>query len=448
MPHRQRIIAAAASLALLAGIPGSALGGDTDGDQLLENTDTTWTIQLDANTLVSESVTRLKNLTKPTIQKVACGKGRTCKKKLRWYFDGWGPYFIPRASLGTEVGGKDVTATKGEASGVGELWKVSFPKLWPKQTRTVTAAFVTPTNNGIEDSDPARIEDGYLHLCWFGQVGDTGTTTLRLPPGYVNGTYSGEVYQTGSLTDGFLLEAASTLDPSSFMACTEAFETARMGHTYVVGESGHSLLDIVAWPGHDAWAADIAGTAGTALAHLEATMGRDLPGNHLTIRESSREARLFGLPDEAPAHALLRVSEDIPDPQTIGTAMARTFFGPEVIAEPWLATGLAMWQGYDAFGLDCPEAIPGPADLDDGWLIIPGWSDVTQRDGAWAQSVAACRIVEHAADAMGDESMIELLTLAGGLEPVAASDWLTLATANLADPEPFEALLAQAGIER
>ncbi len=147
--------------------------------------------------------------------------------------------------------------------------------------------------------------------------------------------------------------------------------------------------------------------------------------------------------------------------------LARTWFGPDAVRDPWLAEGLAMWTGHAAIGSSCPEPVApqidvpetgtpetdapetdapetdspqadtpeaDPLDLGD-WIVAGPVDEKATWNRSRYQSAVTCGIVETAAESIGPEAMTAIVAdLLASPAPVSATDWLVeVAVASDAD---------------
>jgi hypothetical protein len=176
-------------------------------------------------------------------------------------------------------------------------------------------------------------------------------------------------------------------------------------------------------------------------------LGIALPAEGLSIRETStnRWGDLSGERVYVPEYPL-DLSEIVDDPRAVAEPLARVWFREADATAPWLREGFAMWVSSVALGLACPDAPLGSTDsavdLGSYGFDFHGFSDEY-----WAKaslhSAAACRVVELGAEAIGEDSMLAIITgrLASG-EQFGTSDWLDAIDAHAdADAEKPSRLL-------
>ncbi len=290
---------------------------------------------------------------------------------------------------------------------------------------------------------PTRIEDAYIHFCWYGEDADTGSVKAILPPGFEPIANYYAQPRTEQTPDGVVLSSPKgTGNPAEFFVCTEAVDPDRYAYTYLAGDDGRGLVTIAAWPADGTWAGHMISEAEMARPWLEEHLGGTMPLASLTVREVSTQGRRRGGADLVPVDGVVGISEAATDPGVLSVPLARTWLDPGAVSEPWLAEGLAMWTGHAAVGSTCPEpivpqaflaepALPGAdatevdiPDLSD-WVVPGPIDDEPSWDRSRYQSALTCGIVEAAAESIGEEAMTaiiaDLLTSPG---PVSATDWL------------------------
>ncbi len=447
--HRSGALVGSVVLALgLAAGSGTPALASLD-DKLAERTDTTYRLMPDEGRVHVESVVTLSNKAKPTTRRGPCkNRNGTCTIKTRYYYTGWGKFWTPVDAANVRIGGPNVTALPAEAVGDGLAYAVTFPKLWNKKgaKQRATIAFDVPAGT-VETTDrPTRVEEAYAFFCWWGMASDSGTTRAVLPAGWEVVTDDDVVVEMRP--DATVVTAASKANPTDFIECMEAYDPAGLERTYVAGVDGKSLVVVEAWPGHEAWADDMATVAAAALTTLESTMGTPMPRGELRFREASNQAREHTWADARPLDGVVGISEHVGADGYVPAILARTWIDPSHFTDTWLGEGIALWLGAQAnTSTSCPEAVehpgPGPADLDD-WQ--PDGSDSPVR--SW-QSASACHIVEIGAEIIGTEAMLELIReLVEAPVPVGTSHWLAGVSRELpAGLDRLTAALDESGLD-
>ncbi len=252
-----------------------------------------------------------------------------------------------------------------------------------------------------------------------------------------------------------------------YEACTEAFVVDKLEHTHLTGEDGQGLITVSSWPGDAAWSDYVVGEIETARPWLNEHLGGDTPLAGLTFRETASQGRYSAAGDDRPIDGIIGLIEGDYATGAVAERLARTWFGPERVSEPWLAEGLAMWAGRSAVGEPCPvPALPeaGPddpvvdpdaliprttVDLDDWTVPVLGTDEPLAWQRSRYQSSVTCGIVERAAAAVGDEVMTDIVAeLLASPSPFGVADWL-VALALASDAETVAAIresIAEAGI--
>ena len=458
--HRAALVLMAAIASLVLALPGSGLAA-TDGDTLDERASTTWHILPAEGVVHVATIATLTNKQKPGgWHRVPCtgGKRGVCKERTRYYFDHWGTIWISDQAVDLAFGGPGVTDEFTDVSGSGSRYTVRFPRLHYNKKQQVTVDYDLPSAAaGVHE--PTRIEDAYLHFCWYGEDADSGMVRAILPPGFqpISNDYGQpRVEQTA---DGVVLSSPSAKgNPAEFFVCTEAVAPDRYVNTYLAGDDGNGLVTIAAWPADTAWADRMIGEAKTARPWLEQQLGSPLPVGSLTVREVGTQGTRGVDAELAPVDGIIGVSEAARELGVLSVPMARTWFGPQAVRDPWLAEGLAAWSGLAAVGARCPvAAVTEPATAAAAETTTPVLSDWVvpgRNDGQpmWDhfvhQSAVACEIVQAAADAIGTEMMTAIVAeLLTSPTPVGATDWLVeVAVASDADTVGvLRARIAEAG---
>ena len=436
----------ASGLALVVALGAAVVApvAANDADQLAERSDTTYRLLPDDGVVRVSSTVNLTNKTKPTTSRGPCKNGRgTCTTTTRFYFTTWHSFWAPVGAEGVTVGGPKVKALPPEEVGGGLAYAATYPKLWNKKgaKQTVTIGFDLPAGT-IETTDhPTRIEEGYAFFCWWGMVGDTGTTRAILPPGWEPVLHDDSVaVEHGA--EGVVLRTKSKQDPEDFLDCVEAIDPERLKRTYVTGEAGKSLVIVEAWPDDEAWASGMTEVAAEALPNLEAMLAAPMPYGELRIREVATRARPYLFGDLRPTDGVLGMGEDAEAPTFVANRLARAWLDPEQVTDAWLVEGLASWLSARAVAdLSCsdPGDYPGPdaPDLDD-WVEVESSEALPLATWQWS---TACQLVELGAEIVGDEAMIELIRdLINAPVPMGTSHWLAGISRDL--PEGLDTLVA------
>ena len=439
--------------ALALVLPASAIA-ITDGDKLDERSETTWRVLPDEGVVHVSTTATLTNQRKPGAwRRVPCkgGKRGVCKERTRYYFDRWETIWISNAATGLVFDGKDLTSEFTDVVGTGSRYTVSFPRIDYKQKQQVTIDYDLPSvEAGIEE--PTRIEEAYIHLCWYGEDTDGGTVKAFLPPGFepIANYYDAPKVEQGP--GGVVLSKPTTKgNPAEFFACTEAIAPDRYEYTHLTGDDDQGLITVAAWPGDDPWASRTIAEAEMARPWLETQLGSTLPVSSLTLREVSTQGRRRGGADLWPIDGAIGISEAVTEAGAISVPLARLWFSPSAVAEPWLAEGLAVWAGHAAIGSGCPEPVvpeDGVTDLGE-WVTAGPLDDLPTWDRSRYQSAVTCQIVQTAADAIGSEAMTAVLAeLLASPTPVGVTDWLVeVAVASEGETvDAIRAVIGEAGL--
>jgi hypothetical protein len=441
----------AALTALALALPGTAIAGV--GDNLSERVDTTWRVVPEDGVYRSTSKVVLGNTHKPT-------------KKKRWYFDAWGPLYIPDIVEDFTATGKGVTTEHLESTvSDWELFTLHFPQLHYKKKQKLTFSFDLPEVEGR----PYRIEDAYLHFCWLSVPTDTGTVKAVLPSKWEPITYRAFWLPKAKRTaDSVILSAPAQDGERRFNACTEAFAPDLLETVALPAEDGSGVITLAAWPDDAAWLDFVRSEVETARPWLEEQLGMDFPLSELMFREVGREGRANGMSDRHPEKGIIGIIEDDFVPGTVATRLARTWFGASEIADPWLAEGLSFWIGHTAIGEPCyrllrqvdvltgeevivdmlDEETASP-DLSQWTEPVNGTSIQSSYDATRYRSARTCAIVADAAEAIGADAMADIIAgLLASDEPATVADWL-VEVALASDAETIDAVrgaITEAGL--
>ena len=336
----------ASGLALVVALSAAAVAPALadDGDELVERADTTYRLLPAAGLVRVDSTVNLTNKRKSTTSRGRCKSGRgTCTTTTRYYFTTWHSFWVPSTAEAVTVGGPKVKPLPVEAVGGGLSYAAKYPKLWNKKgaKQSVTIDFDIPAGTVETVDAPTRIEDGYAFFCWWGMSGDTGTTKAILPPGWEPmAVHDGVAVEPG--TNGVVLRAKSKQAPADFIDCLEAVDHERLDKTYISGQDGKSLVVVEAWPGHEAWAADMTGVVARALPNLEAMLGAPMPYGELRVREVATQSRRFLYGDLRPTDGVLGMGEDADASTHLPARLARAWIDPEQIDRPLAGRGTCL----------------------------------------------------------------------------------------------------------
>ncbi|MFV2062120.1 MAG: hypothetical protein ACC726_01240 [Chloroflexota bacterium] len=410
----RRLIVSTLALAVALAVPALVAAQE---DRVTETSTSIFTLLPDEGRVRADIAITLINRGKPRIRR-------------------WGPIWSPASAQNVEVTGPGL-ATEIVADGTGSLDTAVFKPLRRKQRQKIRVRYDL-VDAGPDSTDLTRIGETYARFCWGGETTDTGTVEAILPAGWDSTTAMGDI-TTDVTTERTTLRASSNELPGTFNACTDAFTTDLSSRVYVLGPSGQ-LVTLDSWPEDPDWEPAVLKVVGRQLSDLETLIGSAMPLDALTIQEVSRSGDPFGSgTDFLSSRGLLLLDAGVTTPGVATTALARTWFNDETIADPRLREGLARWAGLSTAGLTCvdPDSLPDPAaaaaaaaaaEADLGpteWYVRTGKPFEWDLDRLEHQAAIACTMVEETAEALGPEAMRAALgMLLASPGPADQATWL------------------------
>jgi hypothetical protein len=356
----------------------------------------------------------------------------------------WGPIRIPAEAEQPQISSNASAIQAVDSDAIGTTNILEIVPIKPRQKRTVKVSYdVASVPPGLPLT--TRITPDYARFCWWGVGAENGSVQARIPAGWTTDTTLAAVRVTP--VEGWtVLEKPRSVLPGDFYACTDAFRDGTEHRVYVLGPS-EQLITIDAWLLDPEWREVMSRAVAIDLPALETLIGPPLPYPELRLQEVARSMPLHTRGDLRPESATLYIDEDLDDPAVATVALARTWFNPTTIAEPWLEQGLALWAGSAAVEQRCPEVgdapIDPPPDLANWQSVTPAQTATDRLILAW-QSAVACTIIEEAAVALGPLAMTQITTtLLGRPEPADRFAWLEAVEAQgVAAAEPIDTAFA------
>lgn len=428
-----RSLPLATAFLLVLALPGAALAGS---DGVRETSRTTYTL------VPEDRLVRVKTTIKLTNDRPR--KGRA--------MDSWLSVRLPHEASSVEVEGGVSLGDPLEADAIATTRPIVFKKpVKPGKKRSVTIRYELTSIPWLPLS--TRVAPDYAHFCWSGMGSRKGTVEARIPAGWTADTTLAPVTTTDGAHHTTLAMPAGRA-PEGFFACTDAFQTGSVDRVYILSPD-EQLITIDAWASDLGWKDAMSQVVATDLRALRQLIGVAMPIEELRIQEVARTMPLYSGSDYRADDSLLYVDENIDQVGVPTVALARTWFSPSTIAEPWLEHGLGLWSGLQVMDRSCPAAGVSPVDpspsLNEPQDHAASLYELDHRTLEWQGSIA-CDIVGRVADAIGSEAMTEVTTeLLSRSEPAGWQAWLDsveprLAAADGADPTLARELLLGLGL--
>ena len=395
---------------------------------------------------------------------------RTCSSTTR-YFINETYLWVESNAKGLKVtsnGGSVKLANDSKIQGY-RSYKVTFPKIFNGQTRTITAKYTIP--GGVPRSATThRVNGAYVNFSATSQATDAAKVTVKIPKAFDVETYGAKMTTKVSGPDR-VLSSGAIEDPSSFYVGISGNNAAGFVHDQITTGEGRTI-SILGWPGDKAWMDAVRGEASTAIPSLESIIGQPLPGEgDIVIRETAGSVlgdAYVGVYDSE--MQLARVSEDFDQTGTVTHELSHAWFNDSLFAARWLSEGYASWieRGTGTVTSPCvtPAAYPG-----DGKPSLASWQVAGPRATAKELGVvsyqydAACALVSQVASRIGVRGMRDVIGALATPEsayagvsdlkpgaPVGWRDWLDaidergMGPAKLGDATDIASLLVDFGI--
>ena len=431
MPADPRRAAASVATAVLALLLVTTSSVTAVAPDLSEESTATFTLLPDEGRVAVENRITIRHRKQPTTRMDPCEDDpeKFCEVDVNYFWSAWGPIQVPATASNVEISVADGGAQMIEQDEDWVSYVVTFPELHYRQNRKVKISYDLP-GAGPRSGLGTRVTDAYARFCWHGEPADGGSVTAILPAGYQDRTFGGRVKAKRSARKS-TLKGTVKGDPAAFYACTDAFQPDQLARVYVLGPS-EQVITVDNWPEDPEWRDSLLDVVGVDLAELERLIGSPMRFDELTVLEVARTSPFGSSDDFDPARAQLRIGDDLDTPGVATTALARTWFNEDTIADPWLREGLALWSGLTAAGAACPVLDTLP---DQGVPDLTDWPRGLERPGSDAarmlehQRAVACSIVADTAGIIGPEAMASVVaslvadTSAYGSQPaVPASD--------------------------
>ena len=401
-PGRASLVAVALCLVLHA----SALAGDS----LAVKSDTAYRLnpgQENVSVVVDVTMT---NRAGPTysVRPCSAGSSRRCRFKTSYYYDEWGYIYVPVGANKARFS-SGVRARLDKKTRYYRRYQVSFPRLDYGRSRTFTVRYVLPGGKPRSQHE-TRVLDAYSYFCWHGQPGDTGSVSVRMPPGYKATTWYGQT-KTKAARKSTTIDGRVKGNPGKFYACTDATKPGKLLRTKTTSPGGQQVT-VEGWPEDPAWSEMMGQAIEDVLPELEELIGEPLPLDKVTIREVTRQSldgygSNFGL-----RNAMLRLGDHIDSPAGAARGLAWAWFNDRRIDEAWLRHGLGDWAGYKAIDEFCtwPGTYPGK-----GKPRLRTWKRLKERPTERQVAIVdwqydmACWLIQKSANRVGTERMREVI---------------------------------------
>jgi hypothetical protein len=342
-----------------------------------------------------------------------------CTRTIRTYITS--AYLVlesDAAKLKVTVGGRKAKIRKVDSTGGFATYKVTIPKTYLGQTRTIKASYVIKSGPPRSGST-VRMNGAYMNFWGIAQLADRSSVKVVVPDTFATSAVGGTVrestkggkrtYSSGSITDGsafFVGITGTDLDGFAEAALTTA--------------SGRDVL-IQGWPGDDEWMTAVRSEADAALSRLEDIVGEPAPGNGpITLREVA--GGTLGdayIATYDPEQRLASVSEEYREEGTVAHELSHAWFNGSLFASTWMSEGYAGWAeravGANATPCEAPAGVSGrfptrTLALAD-WQVADPRTTPEQFQAISDQYDASCALVSQVADALGIDGMRAVLAV-------------------------------------
>jgi hypothetical protein len=342
---------------------------------------------------------------KPPSTRIGPCPGGMCRITTNYYMNQWGYVWVPAGASNVRFSSPGLGTRVEERDRHWVHYMLSFPNLTYGQTRRIALSYEL-LGGKPRSQHRTRVMDAYTYFCWQGELGDRGTVTAVLPPGYEATTFW-EKTRTKSTRKGTTISGLLKGSPARFYACTDAYKPEKLLRTELTSPAGGTVT-VEGWPEDPDWSEQTTAAIEDALPDLEELLGRPLPFDELVVREVSQQS-LYGYGIEFGARsALIRLGEHSDDPTSAPRGLASAWINNRKIADPWLDIGLTDWAGLKVTRSQCWPAGEYPAK---DKPRLARWQQLKEKPSDRLEAIvdwqddAACNVIDHVADDIGSERM-------------------------------------------
>ncbi|MGD8683081.1 MAG: hypothetical protein PVG27_03980 [Chloroflexota bacterium] len=404
--HRTTLQALLVALLLCLILPLSAIAAG----KMAVRTDSTYRLNPGQQNVTVNVNVAMTNRAAPSYSVGPCspGSSQSCRFKTNYYYNQWGYIYVP-------VGARNIRFSPGVNQRLNKTTKhykrylVTFPNLNYGQTRRFKVTYELPGGRPRSKHE-TRVLDAYSYFCWYGQPGDSGSVSVRMPPGYKATTWYEQV-RTKSNKKGTTITGKVKGSPARFYACTDATKPSKLLRTTVTSPSGQQVV-VEGWPEDPEWSETMSQAVQEIVPALEELIGMPIPLEQVTIREVTKQSldgygSSFGL-----RRANLRLGDHIDSPAGAARGLAMAWFNDRRIRDTWLRMGLSDWAGFRAVDDFCiwPSDYPGK-----GQPKLRTWKQLKERPTEQQEAIvdwqyeAACWLVQKTANRIGEDRMREVM---------------------------------------
>jgi hypothetical protein len=221
-------------------------------------------------------------------------------------------------------------------------YKVTFPRIFNGQARTITATYVlrggAPRSAGTD-----RINGAYLNFWAISQPTDTATVKVLIPKGFAIETRGGSVSQavkggTRVLTSGAIPE------PEKYIVGVTGTNPKGFARQEIATSDGRTI-SILGWPGDKSWMEAVKAEAETSIPRLRRLIGQPLPGEGPIVIQEAAGSDLGDayIASFDAAEQVAQVSEDYGQAGTVTHELSHAWFNDGLFDGRWLSEGYASW---------------------------------------------------------------------------------------------------------
>jgi len=304
---------------------------------------TTYTVNVAKSEIDVTVVLTIKNNTPPKTIPHTCTNGWfmwSCPEtELFYYYDTF--MWVP-----TQAGTVKATANSGsvkqsvyKTDAYGRALKLTYAKLYYRQTRTVTAKYAIPA--GPRAKGGYRALKAYAKLCAESNGFDSGDIKVVVPNGLVVSVTDGTALKLVSDKNGLQTYDSGSLAKYGFYSCVEATNPAALTSSTVT--AGDQQFNVQAWPEDTTWATAIQTDLTNDVPALEALTGFQMPGGTVAITEAatSQLGEYAGTYSRDTKTATL--TEDT-DNSTVAHELSHIWFNKTLFASTWMSEGFAGYS--------------------------------------------------------------------------------------------------------
>jgi hypothetical protein len=362
---------------------------------------------------------------------------KTCTSTTRFYLNEaylWVEAAAKQLKVTSDAGSVKLTADKRTKDF--RSYKLTFPKIFKGQTRTITARYVL-RGGAPRSASTDRINGAYVNFWAMSQPTDKATVRVTIPKAFDIDTFGGSVSKSIK-GNSRVLTSGDIPEPEKYIVAITGTNPKGLTEQRVSTSDGRNI-SILGWPGDKEWMAAVRGEVETSIPKLQTLIGQPLPGEGtIVVREvAGTELGDAYIASYDPSEQLALVSENFRQAGVVTHELSHAWFNDGLFDGRWLSEGYATWIERATGEVTDPCAAPNYPGT--GTPDLGSWKYANPRATAQELSIvtyqydAACAIVSKVAQQVGDDRMREILVVLNTTEgpyegvsdarPGAAASW-------------------------